>query len=60
MLTKQATAKASCQPAGQLGCKYDKVRRLTLKTLQQGSNHFRVKVGVNFKSDHWRGRVSAP
>ena len=60
MLTKQATAKASCKPAGRLACEDDKVRRLTLKALQQGSNHFGVKVGVNFKSGHWRGKVSAP
>ena len=45
-------AKASCKegayvtPAGWLEGEDGKVRRLTLKALQQGSNHSRVKVGV--------------
>ena len=63
MLTKQATVKASCNeevdviPAGWPGCDEDEVGRLMPEAFQQGFNPFKMKVGVNVKSDLHRGRV---
>jgi len=67
VLTKQATTKATRKEevkrvgypayvtsAGWLGYD-DKVRRLTLETLQRGFGHFKMKVGSNVESDLRRG-----
>jgi len=69
MLARQATTKATRKEevkrigypayvtsAGWLGYD-DKVRRLTLETLQRGFNHFKVKVGSNVESDLHREKV---
>ena len=58
--SKQATTckkEAYVPAAGWLGCGDDKVRRLTPEALQQGSNHFKMKVGVNVESDLHRGEI---
>jgi len=43
--------------AGWLGYVDDKLARLTLETLHQGFNHFKVQVGSNIESGLRRGEV---
>lgn len=42
---------------GWLGYSDDKVRQLTKEALNQGFNHFKLKVGANVEDDLRRGRV---
>jgi L-fuconate dehydratase len=43
--------------AGWLGYSDEKVARLTQEAVQQGFNHFKMKVGADFESDLRRGKI---